>query len=169
MITAKSLVLLSLLLLPVTTARATSTTNAARTSMSPSAAAYRQTGGLRSPRMVAASSATTTSPVLHRCCHRPTCPLQEIKETLDTGADAFAAKWSDDSQQVSVVYRVDRHAPLKAVSYRIVGRRARSNGAIRRKERGSREILAGSRLRGAASRRFSVPLSNVIRTPNTIG
>jgi hypothetical protein len=24
-------------------------------------------------------------------------PLEEIKETLDTGADAFAAKWSKDS------------------------------------------------------------------------
>jgi len=51
-------------------------------------------------------------------------PLEEIKETLDTGADAFAAKWSQDSQQVTIVYRVDRHAPLKAVSYRITGRRA---------------------------------------------
>jgi hypothetical protein len=52
-------------------------------------------------------------------------PLEEIKETLDTGADAFAAKWSRDSEQVIIVYRVDRHAPLKAVSYRISGRRAR--------------------------------------------
>jgi hypothetical protein len=52
-------------------------------------------------------------------------PLEEIKETLDTGADAFAAKWSKDSQQVTIVYRVDRHAPLKAVSYRIADRRAR--------------------------------------------
>lgn len=52
-------------------------------------------------------------------------PLEEVKETLDTGADAFAAKWSRDSQEVTIVYRVDRHAPLKAVSYRIVGRRAR--------------------------------------------
>jgi hypothetical protein len=51
-------------------------------------------------------------------------PLEEIVETLDTGADAFAAKWSTDSQQVTIVYRVDRHAPLKAVSYRIGGRRA---------------------------------------------
>jgi hypothetical protein len=52
-------------------------------------------------------------------------PLEEIVDTLDTGADAFAAKWSSNSQQVTIVYRVDRHAPLKAVSYRIVGRRAR--------------------------------------------
>ena len=52
-------------------------------------------------------------------------PLEEVKETLDTGADAFAAKWSKDSQQVIIVYRVDRHEPLKAISYRITGRRAR--------------------------------------------
>jgi hypothetical protein len=52
-------------------------------------------------------------------------PLEEIKETLDTGADAFAAKWSKDSQQVIIVYRVDRHEPLKAILYRITGRRAR--------------------------------------------
>jgi hypothetical protein len=51
-------------------------------------------------------------------------PLEEVKETLDTGADAFAAKWSKDSQEVTIVYRVDRHEPLKAVSYRIAGRRA---------------------------------------------
>ncbi|MEY2558670.1 MAG: hypothetical protein QOE34_2095 [Verrucomicrobiota bacterium] len=52
-------------------------------------------------------------------------PLEEVKDTLDTGADAFAAQWSQDSQQVTIVYRVDRHAPLKAVSYRIItGRRA---------------------------------------------
>ena len=51
-------------------------------------------------------------------------PLEEVVETLDTGADAFAAKWSTDSQQVTIVYRVDRHAPLKAVSYRIGSRRA---------------------------------------------
>jgi len=38
---------------------------------------------------------------------------------------SWTAKWSSDSQQVTIVYRVDRHAPLKAVSYRIVGRRAR--------------------------------------------
>jgi hypothetical protein len=51
-------------------------------------------------------------------------PLEEIVETLDTGADAFSAKWSSDSRQVTIVYRVDRHEPLKAVSYRIAGRRA---------------------------------------------
>jgi hypothetical protein len=51
-------------------------------------------------------------------------PLEEVVETLDTGADAFSAKWSSDSQRVTIVYRVDRHEPLKAVSYRIAGRRA---------------------------------------------
>jgi hypothetical protein len=52
-------------------------------------------------------------------------PLEEIVETLDTGAGAFSAKWSSDSKQVIIIYRVDRHAPLKAVSYRVAGRRAR--------------------------------------------
>src|SRR5262249_45099613 len=52
-------------------------------------------------------------------------PLEEIVETLDTGADAFSAKWSTDSKEVIIIYRVDRHAPLKAVTYTIVDRRAR--------------------------------------------
>jgi hypothetical protein len=52
-------------------------------------------------------------------------PLEEIVETLDTRANAFSAKWSTDSKQVIIIYRVDRHAPLKAVTYRIAGRRAR--------------------------------------------
>ena len=51
-------------------------------------------------------------------------PLEEIKEFLDTGAGAFGAQWSKDSQQVTIVWRVDRHEPLKAISYRIAGRRA---------------------------------------------
>ena len=51
-------------------------------------------------------------------------PLSEIIETLDTGANAFSAKWSGNSKNVIIIYRVDRHAPLKAVKYRIVGRRA---------------------------------------------
>jgi hypothetical protein len=51
-------------------------------------------------------------------------PLEEIKEFLDTGAGAFGAQWSRDGQQVTIVWRVDRHEPLKAISYRIVGRRA---------------------------------------------
>ena len=52
-------------------------------------------------------------------------PLKEIIETLDTGANAFSAKWSSNSKHVIIIYRVDRHAPLKAVKYRIAGRRAR--------------------------------------------
>jgi hypothetical protein len=51
-------------------------------------------------------------------------PLEEIKEFLDTGAGAFGAQWSKDGQQVTIVWRVDRHEPLKAISYRIAGRRA---------------------------------------------
>jgi hypothetical protein len=50
-------------------------------------------------------------------------PLEEIVDTRDTNADAFAAKWSADSREVTIVYRVGR--PLKAVSYRISHRRAR--------------------------------------------
>jgi hypothetical protein len=50
-------------------------------------------------------------------------PLQEIVDTRDTNADAFAAKWSPDSHEVTIVYRVGR--PLKAVTYRISHRRAR--------------------------------------------
>ena len=52
-------------------------------------------------------------------------PLEEVVDTLYTGADAFAAKWSADSEEVTIIYRVDRHAPLKAISYHIAGRRAR--------------------------------------------
>ena len=51
-------------------------------------------------------------------------PLEQIVETLDTGANAFSAKWSTDSKQVIIIYRVERHAPLNAVTYRIAGPRA---------------------------------------------
>ena len=51
--------------------------------------------------------------------------LDEIVETLDTGANAFSANWSSDSKQVIIIYRVDRHAPLKAVTYVIAGQRMR--------------------------------------------
>jgi hypothetical protein len=51
--------------------------------------------------------------------------LEEVVEVLDTKATAFAARWSSDSRQVTIVYRVDRHAPLKAVLYSIRDRRAR--------------------------------------------
>lgn len=49
-------------------------------------------------------------------------PLQEIVDTRDTGPGAFSAKWSPDSKQVTIIYRVGR--PLKAVTYRVAGRRA---------------------------------------------
>jgi len=50
--------------------------------------------------------------------------LEEIADTLDSGADAFCAKWSEDSKTVTIVYRwVDRKT-FKAVSYRISKRRA---------------------------------------------
>lgn len=45
-------------------------------------------------------------------------PLEEIKDTLDTGADAFYAKWSTDSKEVAIRYRVDRREALE-VRYRI--------------------------------------------------
>jgi hypothetical protein len=51
-------------------------------------------------------------------------PLEEIVGTRDTGGDAFAAKWSTDSRQVTIIYRVGR--PLKAATCRIERRRARS-------------------------------------------
>jgi len=55
-------------------------------------------------------------------------PLEEIKDALDTGANAFYAKWSADSRQVSITYRVDRHIAVM-VRYRIADRRAyRING-----------------------------------------
>ena len=51
-------------------------------------------------------------------------PLEEIVDPLDTGAGAFGAKWSNDSSEVTIVYRVDRHAPLKAMTYRLAKGRA---------------------------------------------
>ncbi|MDF5721266.1 MAG: hypothetical protein PUP91_12455 [Rhizonema sp. PD37] len=50
-------------------------------------------------------------------------PLEEVKDTFDTGADAYYAKWSADSSQVSISYRVDRHAAVM-IRYSIKGRRA---------------------------------------------
>ena len=46
-------------------------------------------------------------------------PMEEIVGTLDTGANAFCAQWSADSTQVTIVYRISRHKPLKVMSYRI--------------------------------------------------
>jgi hypothetical protein len=51
-------------------------------------------------------------------------PLEEIVEIFDTGAEAFGARWSKDSTQVTIVYRVDRHVPLKAMTYRLIKGRA---------------------------------------------
>ena len=45
-------------------------------------------------------------------------PLEEISEVLDTGAGAFAAQWKKDSSEAIIIYRVDRHKPLKAMAYR---------------------------------------------------
>jgi hypothetical protein len=62
-------------------------------------------------------------------------PLEEITEFLDTAGPAFLAQWSSDGQQVTIVWRVDRHEPLKAISYRITGRRAQKiNGPFNVKD-----------------------------------
>lgn len=51
-------------------------------------------------------------------------PLEEIVDPLDTGAGSYGAKWSQDSSEVTIVYRVDRHAPLKAMTYQLANGRA---------------------------------------------
>jgi hypothetical protein len=50
--------------------------------------------------------------------------LEEVTDTLDTGADAFYAKWSADSRDVSIRYRVDRRE-ARVVRYRIENGRAK--------------------------------------------
>ena len=50
--------------------------------------------------------------------------LKEIVDVLDTGAGAFCAKWSKDSDKVVIIYRVDRRT-LDAASYRISDGQAR--------------------------------------------
>jgi len=50
-------------------------------------------------------------------------PLEEIKDNLDTGADAFYAKWSANSTEVAIRYRIDRREALE-VRYRIGNGRA---------------------------------------------
>ncbi len=50
-------------------------------------------------------------------------PLEEIVETLDTGPDAFYARWPEDSSEVSIRYRIDRHE-ANEVRYRISKGRA---------------------------------------------
>lgn len=62
-------------------------------------------------------------------------PLTEISEVLDTGADAFCAKWSEDSKTVTVVYRWIDRKTFKAVTYRISkGRAHRLKGPYNAKE-----------------------------------
>ena len=61
--------------------------------------------------------------LMHGTTGKPIGPLEEIKDTLDTGADAFYAHWSADSRQVSITYRVDRHVAVM-VRYRIDNGRA---------------------------------------------
>jgi hypothetical protein len=51
--------------------------------------------------------------------------LKEVVDVLHSDASDFSARWSSDSQQVTIVYQVGRHVPLKAISYRIVDRHAR--------------------------------------------
>jgi hypothetical protein len=41
-----------------------------------------------------------------RAAGRKIGPLEEIKDTLDTGADAFYAKWSAHSTEVAIRYRI---------------------------------------------------------------
>ena len=52
-------------------------------------------------------------------------PLEEINEFLDTAPEAFAAKWSKDSQEVTIIWRIDRHEPLRVVIYHIADGRAK--------------------------------------------
>lgn len=52
-------------------------------------------------------------------------PLEEMSEFLDTGPDAICAKWSKDSQTVTIIYRIDRHEPLRVYSYHIGDGRAK--------------------------------------------
>jgi hypothetical protein len=48
--------------------------------------------------------------------------LEEVADTLDT--DAFYARWSADSREVSIRYRVDRHE-AQMVRYRITDGQAK--------------------------------------------
>lgn len=51
-------------------------------------------------------------------------PLEEIQKILDTGAASYVAKWSEDSNAVTIVWRWSRHDPILSITYRIEGRRA---------------------------------------------
>ncbi len=50
--------------------------------------------------------------------------LEQVKDTLDTGADAFYASWSADSREVAIRYRIDRRE-ARMVRYRIIDGHAR--------------------------------------------
>ena len=50
-------------------------------------------------------------------------PLEEIKDPLDTAADAYYAEWAPDSSRVAITYRADRHI-AGTIVYRIANRRA---------------------------------------------
>ena len=47
-------------------------------------------------------------------------PLEEIKDNLDTGADAFYAKWSSDSKEVAIRYRIDRREALLKIGKEVL-------------------------------------------------
>ena len=50
-------------------------------------------------------------------------PLEEIKDILDTGPEAYTAQWSADLSFAAISYRSDRH--IRAINiYRIGARRA---------------------------------------------
>ena len=51
-------------------------------------------------------------------------PLEEIKDVLDTGAGAYAARWTPDSSAVTIIWRVSRQAPVFSITYRVQNRRA---------------------------------------------
>ena len=56
-------------------------------------------------------------------------PLEETaKNPLDTGADAYYAKWSADSSEVSITYRADRHVAVKITYLIAKGRAFRTKG-----------------------------------------
>src|ERR1700759_1019925 len=55
--------------------------------------------------------------------HRRLVPLANIKDALDSAADAFHAFWSKDSRHVGVAFRSSRHEVTLNL-YRIDGRRA---------------------------------------------
>ena len=91
-------------------------------------------------------------------------PLEEIVDALDTGADAFCAKWSNDSKTVTIIYRVDqlnRYLPLRAVSYRISERAAhRQRDLSRCADRSFSPITRILNTRRSQVRRFSARRSN---------